>query len=104
MEEHETTLGGPARRLFDIFVCSHTNHARLVSSLHKELAAVGVLSSVRHRQQKRFVVLQCQVLVVESSSVNRLAAGAVSTGEVARLNHKILHNSMKNDALKVSEH
>jgi hypothetical protein len=41
-------------------------------------------------------MLQREVLVVESSSVDALAA----VREVARLHHKVLNDTMENDALE----
>lgn len=73
---------------------------RHVSSLHKELASVRVLASISHRQQEWFVVLQGQVLIVEGSTVDTFAAGSVPVREIARLDHKVFDDAVKDDTLK----
>ncbi len=55
----------------------------------KELGAVGVLADVSHRQEMGLVVLQLEVLVGKPLTVDGLSASAVSTGEVATLEHKL---------------
>jgi hypothetical protein len=47
-------------------------------------------------------MLQREIFIVECSSVDGLATRAVAVREVACLNHEVLHNSMKNYALKVN--
>ena len=62
------------------------------SSLHgrdEELRTVGVGSSVGHGHNTRTGVLEGEVLVVEFSAVDGLAAGAVVIGEVATLAHEV---------------
>jgi hypothetical protein len=71
------------------------------TSLHKELASVRVLSSIRHREEEGLVVFEREVFVVEGSTVDRLSAGAVPIGEVARLNHEVFHDTMEHDALEI---
>lgn len=73
---------------------------RHVSSLHKELASVRVLASIRHRQQERLVVLQRQVLVVEYSTIDTFAAGSIPVCEITRLHHKVFDDAVKDDTLK----
>lgn len=64
------------------------------------MTAVGVLATVGHRQKIGFVVLQGEVLVVESAAVDRLAARSISAGKVPRLDHEAFHNSVEHNALE----
>ena len=56
-----------------------------LDSAQKELWAVCVGASVGHGQDSRASVLELEVLISELFTVDRLPAGAVSTGEVAAL-------------------
>lgn len=44
-------------------------------------------------------MLECEVLVRESASVNRLAAGAVSASNVAALEHEVGDHAVEGRAL-----
>jgi hypothetical protein len=59
------------------------NHGR-----DKELRAIGILSCIGHAQQALLCVLQFEVLVRELVAVDRLAAGAITLGEVSSLDHE----------------
>lgn len=52
----------------------------------EELASVGVLASIGHRQCAGALVLEREVLVGETLAINRLSASAVARGEVTTLN------------------
>jgi hypothetical protein len=69
-------------------VCSE-GHGRFTGygGIFEGLVAV-VGSGVGHRQDARAGVLELEVLVVETITVDRLAARAVTTGEVASLAHE----------------
>jgi len=68
---------------------------------HEELRTVRILSAIRHRQQEGLVVFLGKVFVVECSTKNGLASFAVALAEVARLNHKVFHDTMECNALVV---
>ena len=72
---------------------------RGLNSGDEKLGAVGVLAGVGHRQQARSVVFQLEVFVRELGAVDRLAAGPISLGEVATLDHEALNNSVERAAL-----
>lgn len=55
----------------------------------EELASVGVGSGVGHGQNARLGVLQLEVLVLESRSVDGLSTSAVVVGEVTSLAHEV---------------
>lgn len=61
----------------------------------EELAAVGVGTSVGHRQDSRASVLQREVLVFEFVTINRFATSAVVVGEVTALAHEIRNDSVE---------
>ena len=61
----------------------------------EELRAVGVRTSVGHREQTRLVVLELEVLVSELGAVDRLAARAVASGEVTTLEHKVRDHTVE---------
>jgi len=55
----------------------------------EELRAVGVGSSVGHRQDSGSGMLEVEVLVLELVAVDRLASGSVVVGEVSTLAHEL---------------
>ena len=57
----------------------------------EELRTVRVGSAVGHRQQTRAVVLQVEVLIRETLTVDRLASHSVSHREVASLDVEQIH-------------
>ena len=67
----------------------------------EELTAVGVGTSVGHRQQVGSVVLEFEVFVVEFGSIDGLAASAVASSEVAALTHELRDDSVELGTLVV---
>ena len=65
----------------------------------EELRAVGVRAAVRHGEEARTRVLQCEVLVGEALAVDGLAARAVSGGEVSALDHEVGDDAVEDGAL-----
>lgn len=57
----------------------------------EELRTVRVGSAVGHRQQTRAVVLQVEVLIRETLTVDRLASHSVSHRKVASLDVEQIH-------------
>lgn len=55
----------------------------------EELGAVGVWSSVSHRQHVGLSVFKGETLISELGAVDGLAAGTVASGEVAALGHEV---------------
>lgn len=54
----------------NVYTTTATPNKRHVSSLHKELASVSVLSAISHREEEGLVVLGSEVLVVERSAID----------------------------------
>lgn len=65
----------------------------------EELRAVGVGSSVGHRENTGLGMLQLEVLVFELGAVDGLASGAVVVREVATLAHEVRDDPVKAAAL-----
>ena len=61
----------------------HKNEGLITDGGDEELGSVGVGSSIGHRQPSGSVVLQIEVLVGETVSVDRLASGSVTASEVS---------------------
>jgi len=55
----------------------------------EELGAVGVASSVSHRQEAGALVLQLEVLISKLLTIDRLTTSAVMVGEVTTLEHEL---------------
>ena len=72
-----------------------TVQMRSVDEAEEELGAVRVWACVGHRQDAPARVLVGEVLISEVGSINRLAASAVSAGEVTTLGHEISDNAME---------
>ena len=68
---------------------------------HEELGAVCVRSGVGHRQEPRLVVPSLEILILKFPTVNRLAAGSVTTRKVATLQHELFDDPVKDSALVV---
>lgn len=66
----------------------------------EELRAVGVGTSVRHRQNARSSVAQAEVLILELVAVDGLAARSVSAREVASLAHEVGDHAVERGALE----
>lgn len=58
-------------------------------------------TGISHGQKERSVVLELKVLVFELGTVDGLAAGAVTLGEVTALDHELLDHSVEGGALVV---
>ena len=67
----------------------------------EELGSVGVWSSVGHGEEEWLGVLQGEVLVSELVSVDGLATGSVSDGEVTSLGHEAVDDSVEDASLEV---
>jgi len=65
----------------------------------KELGAVGVLTSIRHRQDSWSSVRQLKVLVLKLVAVDRLSSGPVTLREVTPLTHEPWNDAMELAAL-----
>jgi hypothetical protein len=65
---------------------------------NEELTSVGVLSSVRHRQQEGLRVFQSEILIIEFVSVDGFSSRSILVCEVTYL---LLNLSFFNDSLKV---
>lgn len=61
----------------------------------EELAAIRPRARIGHRQQKRAIMLEIEVLVGEFLAVNRLAAGSVEGREITTLDHELLNDPME---------
>ena len=71
------------------------NSPRGRHSSEEELGAVGVRTSVGHGQISCSSVLQLEVLICELLSVDGLAAGAITVGEVTSLDHEVLDDAVE---------
>jgi hypothetical protein len=69
-----------------------------VGSGDEELAAVGVGTSVGHRDAVG-LVLQLEVLVLETISIDGFASSAVSSGEISTLDHEVRDDTVEGTAL-----
>lgn len=61
----------------------------------KELTAISVGASVRHRKYSGLSVSQLEVLVLESRAIDGFAAGAVMVGEITTLAHEIRYDPVE---------
>lgn len=66
---------------------------------NEELRVVGVGSLVGHTQQKGLIVLQLEVLVLESRAVDGLAPCPIMVNEISSLSHEAFDDSMEDGAL-----
>jgi hypothetical protein len=67
----------------------------------EELRAVGVGTSVGHREEARTGVLELEVLIGELVAIDRLATSAITAGEVATLAHELRNDTVELGALVV---
>ena len=65
----------------------------------EELGAVGVFAGVGHGEEVGFGVLDLEVLVLKLFSVDGLAPGSVSFGEVTSLGHELGDDSVEAGSL-----
>ena len=72
-----------------------------LDSADKELAAVGVRTSVGHGQDTGAGMPKGEVLIGEFLTVDALTAGSVSAGEVTALKHEIGDDAMEHGSLVV---
>ena len=70
------------------------------SEAEEELRAVGSWASVGHGKDTTSSVLVDEVLVFEVGSVNRLAASAVVSSEIATLGHEASDDSVESASLE----
>jgi hypothetical protein len=68
------------------------------SQLVLAVAAVGVGTSVGHRDAVG-LVLQLEVLVLETISIDGFASSAVSSGEISTLDHEVRDDTVEGTAL-----
>ena len=68
---------------------------------HEELGAVGVRSSVGHREVSSSSVLDIEVLILELHAVDRLSSCSVSSSEVSALGHELSDHSVERGSLVV---
>merc|ERR1719384_697445 len=61
----------------------------------EELGAVGITTSVGHRQPSSSIVLYVKVLVFKFVSIDGLSASTVPSGEVSPLQHELLDNPVE---------
>lgn len=61
----------------------------------EELGAVGVRTSIGHRQQTRLVMSLGEVLIRESSTVDGLSSSTIKVGEVTTLEHEVGNDSVE---------
>lgn len=62
---------------------------------NEELRTVGVLASIGHAQPAGAIVLQLEVLILETFAVDGTSAGTVTLGEVTTLDHEVLNDAME---------
>lgn len=63
---------------------------------YEELRAIGIWTSIRHRQKSRFRMLMSKILVIEfAQSINTSRARAITIQEITTLTHEILDNAME---------
>jgi len=77
------------------------NHVFVVQPwrLHRgneELRAVGVWTSIGHGQKSRASVMNAEVLVRKSFSIDGITPGSVAIGEISALDHKLRNHSVEN--------
>jgi len=65
----------------------------------EKLGAVGVRAGVGHRENTGAGVLQLKVLIRELLTIDGLAAGAVTSSEIATLAHELRDDTMKSRRL-----
>lgn len=65
----------------------------------EELRAIGVGSSIGHREDTRLGMLELEVFVLELGAVDGLASGAVVVREVTSLTHEVRDDPMETAAL-----
>lgn len=58
---------------------------------NEELGSVSVLAGIGHGQKTRASVAKLKVLILEASTVDGLATGAVVVSEITTLDHEVLH-------------
>lgn len=61
----------------------------------EELRAVGVGTSIGHRQQTGLVMSLVEVLIGESSTVDGLSSSTIKVGEVTTLKHEVGNDSVE---------
>lgn len=55
----------------------------------EELTAIGIGSSICHREYTRFGMSKLKVFILESGSINGFTTGTIVVGEIATLAHEI---------------
>lgn len=62
---------------------------------NKELAAIGVGASIRHREYTRLGMSQLEILVLESRTVDGFTTSTIMVGKVTTLAHEIRNHPME---------
>ena len=65
----------------------------------EKLRSIGIFSCVGHRQPPNSVMLQLEVLIWESLSVDTATTGAISISEITPLKHEVFDDSMEQGTL-----
>lgn len=74
-------------------------YVRGFDSCQEELRAISIGTSIRGAENPWASVRQLEVLVRKSFAVDRPASCAISSGEIAPLDHKVFDDTMKFRAL-----
>lgn len=65
----------------------------------EELRAVGVSASVGHRQDSGTGMLQSEILVLKTLTVDRHTTSAIALSEIAALTHEVRDDTMESRSL-----
>lgn len=60
-----------------------------LDSADKELSAIGIPSSISHRQHTSTSVLKVEVLIVKLATIDTVTTSTISALEITTLNHKV---------------
>lgn len=67
----------------------------------KDFVLVNVItgSSIRHRQQKRLLMLQVEILILELRPINTLPTRSIASSKIPALDHKLLDDAVETTSL-----